>query len=366
MAARLSCPQRIQGIWIILLCTLVCSEVIAVAFNKAIRVEGFHVVKAAGIADPFRGLDFQNDGLSQVTTVPPCATPGWFPTDFGLKDHTIFWYDGYYYLVSIYLPSEDRFAYGRSVDLCSWETLPAILSTGLHGAQDDYKIWAPSVYVEAGVYYLYYTGVSQNYTQTIFLAISTNPDPYSGQEAGSWQPQESFFQPQHIDMLWQAGTWADCRDPNVINVGNLYYLYYTGRDTAGGIIGLAIATSPYGPWMDWGSILPPDPQNMLESSTIVQYKNAFYLFYHIPYQHEVFRVGGSPAGPWFTPETFQPGWAHEVWQDTQGGWFTSFLTDYTVTISPLTWDDFASPPRPWISAKLQHQFLPVTLKNVSP
>jgi hypothetical protein len=41
---------------------------------------------------------------AQMPNVPNCTRPGWFPTDFGLKDHSIFWFDGYYYMVSIYLP----------------------------------------------------------------------------------------------------------------------------------------------------------------------------------------------------------------------------------------------------------------------
>ena len=52
---------------------------------------------------------------------PPCEHPGWFPEDFGLKDHTVFWYAGYYYLMSNYINPETKFAYARSTDFCTWE-----------------------------------------------------------------------------------------------------------------------------------------------------------------------------------------------------------------------------------------------------
>jgi hypothetical protein len=138
--------------------------------------------------------------------IPPCLQPGWFPGDFGLKDHTIFWYDGYYYLASIYLPGEAQLAYGRSTDLCNWETLPPLLAERPPDGWDEFAIWAPHVFVEAGVYYMYYTGVTYDYTQSILLATTTNPaDP------ASWQPQGVVFQPNHPGMRWQPGQWADCR-----------------------------------------------------------------------------------------------------------------------------------------------------------
>src|SRR3990172_9448101 len=99
----------------------------------------------------------------------PCQAPGWFPTDFGLKDHSVFWYAGSYYIASIYLPGERQFAYARSADLCDWETLTPILAERMPGSWDENVIWAPYIYEEAGVYYLYYTGTTQEYTQSILL-----------------------------------------------------------------------------------------------------------------------------------------------------------------------------------------------------
>ena len=301
--------------------------------------------------------------IARGAYTPPCENPGWFPTEFGLKDHHIFWHAGYYYLVSIYVPpgntdplAQDRFAYARSTDLCEWEDLSPILQTRTPGTWDETAIWAPFVYKENDTYYLFYTGVTQDFTQSILLATSLDPS-----DPDSWQMQTMVFQPDHPDMIWEPGQPSDCRDPTVIRLGEVYYLYYTGRDTSGNIIGIATATSPEGPWKDWGKILPPDTTTALESPTIAQYDNAFYLFYNRAREGEYYRIGAGPGGPWSEPYPFRPGWAHEIWQNTASEWFISYLTDLTVTISPLSWDTFFIPPRPVIGSTIPRQYLPLII-----
>jgi hypothetical protein len=286
-----------------------------------------------------------------------CEKLGWFPEAFGLKDHSIFWYQGFYYLIANYVPGEDYFAYGRSEDLCNWEDLSPVLADRELSEWDQGAVWAPYVFEEEGVYYLFYTGVSAGVTQSVVLATSMDPaDP------ASWQPQGMVFQPDHPGMVWEVGSWADCRDPYVLRVEDVYYLYYSGRDLDGGIVGMASAPSPMGAWKDWGSIIPALPNGVIpESSTLIQYDQTFYLFYNHAEQGEVVSLGGSQAGPWAAPMDFQPGWAHEVWQSPSGEWFTSYLTDYSVTIAPLTWDDFFSPPIPFIGLEVFHQLLPAVL-----
>ena len=291
-----------------------------------------------------------------------CETMGWFPSDIGLKDHHLFFFKGYYYLVSNLVGSEDRFAYARSQDFCAWETLPTILGPSTHGLWDEMAVWAPFVYEEDEVYYLYYTGVTRKFTQSIMAATTSNP-----KDPTSWQAQGMIFQPDHPGMLWEAGQWADARDPTVIKTGGIYYLYYTGRDISGGIIGMATAPSPLGPWRDWGSIIPAVASGMLESPTLARFDGTYYLFYHHTGRGEYFRAGSSPGGPWGDPQPIRPGLAHEVWQDRTDEWFTSYLTDYSVTISPLTWDTFFSPAQPWIGDDVYHQIMPVVrLEKLNP
>ena len=173
------------------------------------------------------GFAFLN-GLESGLQSPDCDRPGWFPTEFGLMDHTVFWHQGYYYIVSIHLYPDDRFAYARSTDFCNWEDLSPVLEARTPGSADEMSIWAPFVYEENGTYYLFYTGVNYAFTQSILLATSNNPaDP------DQWQVHGVVFQPNHAGMIWENNEWADCRDPMVIWENGRYYLYYTGLDEDG-------------------------------------------------------------------------------------------------------------------------------------
>jgi hypothetical protein len=290
-----------------------------------------------------------------LTDITTCQKPGWFPSGFGLKDHSVFWYDGYYYLVSIYLPGETYFAYGRSIDLCDWEDLTPVLINHTPGAWDEGARWAPMVFQEGDTYYLYYTGITVDFTQSIMLATTSNPaDP------ASWNPQGIVFQPEHAGMVWRAGSWSDCRDATIIKVENTYYMYYTGLDMSGSIIGLATAGSLSGPWRDWGAIvtLPGYNYAITESPTIYKHSGLYYLIYNNTSAREQYRVGASPAGPWSEPSPFTPGWAHEVWENSEGQLYTSYLITYSVNISPVSWDTLFSPPRPVIGNFIYHVFLP--------
>ncbi len=296
-----------------------------------------------------------------ASAASPCEQPGWFPTDFGLKDHAVFWYDGYYYIISTYVSPvstspllQDRFVYARSQDLCAWEELEPVLAERTPGAWDEAAIWAPFVYYEDGTYYLYYTGVTENWTQSIMLATTSDPsDPHS------WQMQEMVFHPNHNEMVWKVNQHADCRDPFLLKLGEVYYLYYTGRDKDGGIIGVASAPTPLGPWKDWGRVLPPVADEMLESPFIVQHEGYYFLFYNISLEGEYYRVSARHDDDWGEAIAFTPGWAHEFWQSLSGEWYTSYLTDYSVTINGLTWVDGFEFPQPrieWAKAKI---YLPV-------
>jgi beta-xylosidase len=236
--------------------------------------------------------------------------------------------------------------------LCEWEQLSFVLSKRVPHKWDEQAVWAPFVHYENGIYYLYYTGVTKDVTQSILLATSNDPS-----DPSTWQSQEMVFQPEHPGMDWQEGIWADCRDPTVVKIEDSYYLICSAKDEDGSIIGLATSPTPTGPWEDYGSILGSGEEVMLESPTLVQYGDLYYLLYNHSKQGEYFRIGKDPAGPWGEPIPFHPGWAHEIWQDPQGNWFTSHLTDYSVTIVPLIWDTSKHPPNPIIE-ETSKNFIP--------
>jgi hypothetical protein len=101
---------------------------------------------------------------------------------------------------------------------------------------------------------------------------------------------------------------------------------------------------------------------MPESSTLAAHGDSYYLFYHDTSQGERFRIGPEPTGPWMEAYSFAPGWAHEIRQGQDGYWYTSFLTDYSVTISRLTWDTFYNPPHPFIGENVNHMMLPLMMR----
>jgi hypothetical protein len=299
-------------------------------------------------AIPFTGMGPQQVVLPltirDVSYNDRCKRLGWDPTGFGLKDHTIFWFDGYYYIVSIRTPNESAFVYGRSSDLCTWEDLGVVLGKRTRGAWDEAFVWAPFVLEDNGVFYMYYTGVRHDYTQSIMLATSTNPaDP------DSWQRQGMIFQPNHEGMQWRANRWADCRDPSVIKIGDIYYMVYTGRNVDSPIIGWATAFSPAGPWSDWGALLALSEQDvMAESPTLVSHASTFYLLYNNTCLGEEYRIGQSPVGPWSDAISLPPGWANEIWVGHDGLDYTSFLRGYDLVIERSSWNDTYNPPRIYV------------------
>jgi len=289
-----------------------------------------------------------------------CDPLGWFPEDFGLKDHTVFQYDGYYYIASIYLPQENKFAYARSQDLCHWEDLEPILTERTSGDWDESGIWAPYVIEDKGVFYMYYTGVNHTVAQSIMLATSTNPaDPTA------WQEEGMIFQPSHPKVIWSSTAWSDCRDPHVIFANGVYYLYYTGLDETGGIIGVASAPTAIGPWTDLGTVITPVPGHIFESPNIFFWQGVYYLIYNetVPGIGVAAssRISTSPTGLWEQADPLSPGWAHEFWLDAEDNWRTSYLTTYDITIAWVNWNPYLNPPRPLIGDAAYYFFLPIAV-----
>ena len=175
------------------------------------------------------------------------------------------------------------------------------------------------------------------------------------------------FQPSHPNKVWSATSWSDNRDPVVVADGGQFYLFYTGRDTAGGIVGAAVSSTPAGPWTDLGAMLGPFSGRILESPMVFREWGGYYLSVHetIPGQSlgVQIRAGASPIGPWENPRPLYPGWAHEFGPDPQSGWHTSFLPPPDVTIEPVQWDFDHTPPRPYIGDMLIENYLPLVIRD---
>lgn len=297
-------------------------------------------------------------GSAQQAFNSSCSQPLTLP-GMKLKDHTLFSYQGFYYITTIQIDRElqkimqdDRgeysFGYARTRDFCNWERMGTSLAA--ERSQDEEYIWAPHVFAEHGTFSLFYTQVNPNIAQSIALATSTNPaDP------DSWQKHGIVFQPQHEGMVYPwPHAWADARDPMVLKYEDTYYMYYTGQDKTGGIVGLASASNLQGPWSDQGAIFKTPAGVMPESPFVFCRQGTCYLFYNLA------TIGGggdgphwrwapTPTGPWQDPVALAPGWAHDGYFDG-----AHYLVSYVINdgeaigVAPLQWDDSVTPPTPYI------------------
>lgn len=281
-----------------------------------------------------------------------------------LKDHTLFFYDDFYYIASIHLPRDEgqfkdrHFVYARTRDFCTWEDLGIILEPGPEGAPDEGGIWAPYVIREGDTFFMFYTGFNRNVAQSIMLATSTNPaDPES------WARRGLVFQPHHEDVVYDGSEpWSDGRDPMVLRYNDRYFLYYTGRDQHGGIVGVAIADDLMGPWRDLGPVLRlPEPDGMPESPFVINHDGYFYIYYNATGSGQRWQWAPSPFGPWQSP-VYEPfGWAHDFYFDGTR-WLASYLNGYgeEIQVRPVRWQTHTNPATPMIHYR---SYLPL-LRNV--
>lgn len=305
------------------------------------------------------GLPFSTPLLQAQTSVK--CDNRWTVPQIRLKDHTFFEYDGYFYFASIASSTqsdfhEKAFAYARTSDFCSWENKGFILKIGAEGSADEFRIWAPYVIQEGDTYYLFYTGVNRNIAQSIMLATSTNPaDPLS------WQKQGVVFRPNHEGMVYDGEeTWSDNRDPMILKYEGYYYLFYTGLDVDGGIVGVAKASSLSGVWEDLGAILPAETGAMLESPFVFSKDGFFYLYYNnTKLNGTQWRSSDSPFGPWQEPIKEKIGWAHDFGLVNES-WYASYVigNGEAIGVSPLKWLP-GTPPAPYFGSRL---FMPLIVK----
>lgn len=289
----------------------------------------------------------------------PCRAPLALPA-VKLKDHSLFAFAGWYYLVSIRidLPAADergelRFAYARTRDFCAWEELASPLGHGAPGEPDEAYVWAPHVIQVGDTFYMYYTGVNRQIAQTIMLATSTNPaDPQS------WQKRGAVFRPHHPDAVYPGpASWSDCRDPMVLAYGGRYYLYYTGANRSGPIVGVAQADDPAGPWRDLGAVYQAaEPGLVPESPYVVAEGGQFYLFYNASGgagRGPRWRWAVSPFGPWQPSAPAVIGWAHDFYR-ADSGWLVSYLIGdgAAIGVDQVRWRRAGGLATPQIGARL--------------
>jgi len=161
--------------------------------------------------------------------------------------------DTYYLFYDVALQSPhgwaQRIAYATApTPLGPWTKGPVILDIGALGEWDDGRVSEPFVLKDGDTYYLFYMGdrVPYGSSEQIGLATTSAADFPLGPGGGNWT-KHGLILPHNPDpSAWDCGLTAD---PSVIKVGDTFYMLYTGSyANEHWKLGIAYASSPFGPW----------------------------------------------------------------------------------------------------------------------
>ena len=230
------------------------------------------------------------------------------------KDFTIVKKDGQYHVFYIRndvtkptLQTERDFGHAVSADMYTWTQLPGVL-TVRDTSWDNLHVWAPSIVELDGVYYMFYTGVTERVgapgvEQRNGLATST--------DLMSWNRLD---QPIYScrDVTW---AWCDTlnnnngfRDPFVMRnpaaPGQwlMYYSDYPATDTGGMLVGVASSSGDLTQWDDlmplWFTNRQYSFSPIIESPHLFKHGNTWFLFLTTNAGQPIsFYTTANPTGP---------------------------------------------------------------------
>jgi len=218
--------------------------------------------------------------------------------DAPVGDAIPFAHDGEYHLFFLSAPSDDSsWLHWRTRDFSTWTELPVAVPAD----PDEGAAWTGSVIEREGVFHLFYTGslAGSETPQTVCRATSTDLVTFVRDTANPvLVPDLDTF---------EAGDW---RDPYVFfnSHEHLYWMVVAARRTSGprrrrGC--LALATSPdLESWtLEPEPLYDPGTTYCPECPEIFAIGSTWYLVYSRFSENAatVYRVAGSPRGPWRTP-----------------------------------------------------------------
>lgn len=185
--------------------------------------------------------------------------------------------------------TEKSFGHAESQDLYHWTELDTVLAVR-PDSWDNLHVWAPSILEMDGVYYMYYTGVSDRpdtiqFHQRIGLATST--------DLVTWNRLDyPVFSCEQVPWSFCDSTRSvagNFRDPFVMpdpsNPGHLlmYYSTVARIDTTRYVVGLAAST---GDPVQWSDVKPMEVTDrpvtgldLAESSHLFPHAGEWYLFF---------------------------------------------------------------------------------------
>lgn len=194
--------------------------------------------------------------------VANCVEEGYAPRGYGLADFTIVRRGSLFHLFHIpRVPgnscidraNEHWLAHAISEDLETWISQDPALCVEPNNYYESGHLWAPFVIEDAGVHYMFYTGLSSEPSQVLCLATSTDPalrvwqrheaNPILPVAGLDWQRQNSF------------GHLRQGRDPHVVRVGDHFLMVYTTMHREGCPVVGGMVSPDLVHWEDIGPIL---------------------------------------------------------------------------------------------------------------
>lgn len=213
------------------------------------------------------------------------------PPDGGIGDFCMAYHNEKWHLFHIYREyakpvnchfpgQESKIGHASSNDLVSWTTCaPAIV--GRNGKWDSAHLWAPTVVESKGIWYMLYTGMTDDINQKIGLVTSKDletweypcPNPVIDAASYNW----SEILPEY----------NNCRDPYILKWGNKWLCYYTAKHKDG-LPALGVAESKdLFQWEDRGFALRRPWMNgessgtyLIESPCVFQVDKKIFLVFN--------------------------------------------------------------------------------------
>ena len=229
------------------------------------------------------------------------------PTEFNLdppgvyaKDFSLYYESGWYHIYYIKDNEgeswQDRgnnsqfFGYEKSQDLSHWSFIDNVLEVDESSDWNNQHVWAPHVFKNGSIYYMYYTGIDNQtggaHTERIGLATSSDLQEWTRHGANNCDGTTGdgcVFDCNNTWNEWDGGyAWdGQCRDPYVFDdtadTGYYYMVYTTNPIQWQHVIGLAKSTN----LIDWEDVGPINRTSggKAESAHILKQNNTYYLFY---------------------------------------------------------------------------------------
>lgn len=269
-------------------------------------------------------------------------TSGWRSKDFAFLKR-----DGLYHIfwtrTSVADPNgvtETALGHAVSWDLYNWTQRDSVLPIR-PGSWDNHRVWAPHVIEVAGVYYMFYTGVtnlpgSYSFHQRTGLAVSTDLDHWTRSDEPIYDCGDVPW--SYCDPLVPAG--GNLRDPFAMpdpaQPGRwlLYQTAVPAIDPSRYVVDVAATTGAFDAWSDvgplWATYHSSTGRELCESPHLFEREGTWYLLFTTNATNPLaWSTGTNPTGgpaEW----TYRGTLSSMLGFDTQFWFASEFLRDGAV------------------------------------